>query len=165
MALSDRLEKIKIGKTVTIVGKLITRAAANSYLYEESEYSRDALARLIGEINVASAELQYEKTAFILGTPLGGVIASYRVKNKKEYAQVLEEAKRRKLYLYYTDIKEKDGKMVVSYPLLVDWASVPDAAAPAPIVVESVNAIICPTCSKKLSSKVGLALHIKSKHS
>jgi len=165
MALSDRLEKIKIGKTVTIVGKLITKVATNSYLYEESEYSRDALVRLIGEINATVAELQYEKTAFILGTPLGGIIASYRVKNKKEYTQLLEEAKRRKLYLYYTDIKEKDGKIIVTYPLLVDWASLPEAIAPAPITVLPSNAIICPHCQKVLNSKVGLALHIKSKHS
>jgi hypothetical protein len=87
------------------------------------------------------------------------------VKNKKEYTQLLEEAKRRKLYLYYTDIKEKDGKIIVTYPLLVDWASLPEAIAPAPITVLPSNAIICPHCKKALNSKVGLALHIKSKHS
>ena len=90
--------------------------------------------------------------AAIIVKPPAKIISKHKVKSKKQYAELLNEAIDAQCLLYYTNVTIIDGKPVPKLPWILDEKSIKD------------NGIVCEICGKRFSSKSGKTLHIKSRH-
>lgn len=121
----------------------------------------------------SAGEIAYTKVAFLMVEYPLRVVSTHQVKNRKEHKELIAKAKTKGLYLYYADVKCVDGKYYAVRPWVVDWETMPDH--PDDVAkrelqqteekeLEAPTSLICPYCSKQMSSTSGLTLHIKSKH-
>lgn len=123
-------------------------------------------------------KVEFANLAYMLKRPYSYDIhrGPFQVKNKEEYRELLERAKREKLYVWYATVTRDDReKFILSHQHIVDWESIPDQAydgveAPKPVgytpvaertATRSSGDLICPVCEFKCSSTSGYTLHMK----
>lgn len=139
-----------------------------------------------------SGRVDYDNTAFFLGTPSIGTLR--RLHNRAEHQMLLATARRTGVYVWYADVRRDDGRCYVQPPYLVDWDSVPDKTTPPQrtsvplsgqtddddvVVQASIDTVAaravaarrvvlldlnCPYCGKQVHSAPGRTNHVKAKH-
>lgn len=122
---------------------------------------------------------------FLRPTTMTTIGKAIIIKNKDQYAQLISEAKSKKLYLASTEFVKRDNKFYQS-TLIIDWNSIPDKdnmKEYKPTKIQSSydrshiensklakkpestsEKLLCPYCNKTMTSTSGRTLHIKSKH-
>lgn len=178
----DLLRAMESGNKKTIKGVKVTSSDSNNFIIDDKEFTIDEALDQIEQR--AKSGPDYKNQAYILVDQKGKRREIKRIKNKTEHAELIARAKAKKLYVYYTDVIQNDGKYYLSPILLVDWESVPDypyghkepvvavknvvpTCSPQKIEPELVpdnNIIKCPYCNKTMTSTPGRTLHVKSKH-
>ncbi len=109
-----------------------------------------------------SIEIDYSKTVFVAIEPPARIISVYHINDLAEHQKLANEVKTKGLCLYRADIKLSNGKNYVVQPWLLDRLAISDKT----IAVDQTKTddLLCPICTKKMSSQSGLSLHMKSKH-
>lgn len=179
MSIESKLTDIRIGKSRKIHGITVKRDSESIYYLDGMEYSlKDAVEHLSSNKPQSAGEIAYSKVAFLMIEPPSRVISTHQVKNRKDHKELIAKAKEKGLYLYYADVKCRDGKHYAVQPWIVDWETVPkhpaeiakreaqqqEAAKQEKEDAVENDSLVCPYCSKQMSSTSGLTLHVKSKH-
>lgn len=183
MSLEVKLTSIRVNKSRKINDVDVKRDSEEIYNIDGTEYSLDgAVEYLSSKKSHNPGEIAYSKTAFLLVEPPSRVISAHQAKNRQDHKALIAKANVKGLYLYYADVKCRDGKYYAVKPWIVDWETVPEhpeeiakreaqqekkkakeATKEVPETPEQ-DSLTCPYCSKRMSSTSGLTLHIKSKH-
>lgn len=160
MAIIDRIKAIKHGKSLKINGRAVRRIGDDEYQIDGDIINGNKAVELLSEPQ-ESADI-YDRIAFVLCMPNGGIVACYRCKNKQQHNIIIEYAKSKKYYLYYADIvKVGESIEYATKTMSVEWATVPD-------IIDSVEKkeqkFECKACKIKFKSQSGYTLHMKAKH-
>jgi|CXWL01.1.fsa_nt_gi hypothetical protein len=107
----------------------------------------------------------YKSLVFALVKPPAKITQARRLKNKAEYAALLNEATTKNLLVYYAEALVKDGREYAKQPWRLDSDSMPNVnVVEQPQEQTEPVGLKCPFCGKKMSSTSGITLHVKSKH-
>lgn len=158
MAIVDRLRSLRIGKPAKIAGVSVVRLGDDEFKVDDATYNAVGLADWLTER--PTVDVTYTRIGFILRTPLGSAVGAFRCKDKNQYAQLLDYAKSRGLYVWCGDVKTIDDREFICGPYWVDWSSIPEVkeARSSPVTFR------CKSCAVSFKSKSGHTLHMKAKH-
>jgi hypothetical protein len=159
MSITDRLRSIKIGKSAKIAGKTIVRLSDDEFKIDDDFYASEKAAELLSE--KPATDVTYTRTGFILRTPLGAHVGSYKCHDRQRYNKLLEHARSKGLYVWIGDLREIDGKEYIIGPYSVEWSSIPDLVEEKKLKVE----LECRECNLSFKSQSGYTLHMKARHS
>lgn len=120
-----------------------------------------------------SARIDYTTTAFMLKAPYSSAVVSgpRRLRGREEHRKMLDEARRRKMYVWMAAVVKSDSGFAAVPPHIVDWESVPDQPYDSdPSHADGQDdgdedggrPLTCRECGKVCSSQSGLTLHEKS---
>jgi len=164
--IKSQLTSLRSGKTKTIKGVKVFRRD-DKYIIDGCDYSlEDAIAHVEENSSSKSGGMNYDGLGFIVREPYTEkTVSTHRIRDKKEHAELIADAKKRGLYVWYGSIIRRDGRVFLQQPLLIDWDSVPDKV---PDTKKSDGPVLdgfkCPFCSKRLNSAFGRTNHVKAKH-
>lgn len=191
MSVAIKLETLAIKQTRNINGSHIFRLDESNYLINGEQHSLKEAINILSnntEVNEEvssdssiSKTVNYDKLIFILVEPPFRVISVHKINNEEDKQKLVNDAVKKGLLLYYSDVRQRDGKYYAAQPWLIDWASVPNdmgqrhkiAKKNSPPkeqyqtptkTAESSDTIKCPYCNKKLNSIFGRTNHVKGKH-
>ncbi len=157
----DKLRSIKHGKSAKVGNKIVIRIGDDEYKIGEEYYTLNEAVPHLADA-VISNDHHYDRLAFMVVMPTGGIMSYHKCRSKQEHNRLLEYAKQKSCYLYYADLKRgKDGSELIQFPMVVDWASVPDVETHESTAKEALE---CKRCKMKFKSRSGYTLHMKSKH-
>jgi hypothetical protein len=168
------LTKIGEEQTKKIRGIAVIREVDN-YIIKDNDYSLGEAAKYIQEHGSSRYKFPYDEIAFLLKKPFHSIVISkHRIKNRAQHVELLKKAKKKKCYIYFANVENKDGKWMAVEPHTIDWESVDNIHGSidgigkdniiSDSVIDNVNGLVCPYCDKAMSSTPGRTLHVKSKH-
>lgn len=159
MSITDRIKAIRIGKSAKVGHKKIVRLGEDEFEFDGKICNLKELTDSMTEAPQQSEDI-YDRVAFVMCYPTGGIVSLHRCKNKNEHNILIESAKKKKLFLHYADLKMINGQEFISTIMTVDWATVPDIQN---IETKTVT-LECKRCKITFKSQSGYTLHMKSKH-
>jgi hypothetical protein len=106
--------------------------------------------------------MNFKQHVFALFAPPSNLVSVRLLKNREQYAAMLEEAKQRGLLLYSALADWRDKQCYAKQPWVLDMESIPSAStAETPAADTSLK---CPICGKTMGTSSGRTLHVKQKH-
>lgn len=148
---------MQIGESKKIRGVQILKVE-DGYVVGEETLDLDGVCALLDQQTTTG--IDYKKHVFLLVRPPQDghgmrTLKSRRIKDRNEHTNLLKEARRKGLYVFYSTVVKLGGKYYANAPTILDWDSVPQIEETA-VVSGELN---CPFCGKKCTSKSGLTLH------
>lgn len=163
--ITEKLNTMAVDADRKISGVIVSRAV-DGWRVNDQLYSLEDAAELLVGFGSASSGIDYKRTGFVLMTrPDDGrpskVVSHKVVSDRSAHVDLLRDARRKKLHVYYGSIVQREGRRFLTYPLTIDWDSVDEAQDDRPTETNNLN---CPYCNKQLHSTPGRTLHVKNKH-
>ena len=170
------IDNLKIGRPRLIGHKIVLKRSESSYLIDGVTYDIDGVLRLFGierpvleskkeetEVQLVSIEksnLTGLEFAVAIIEPPARLIQYGYIKDKKSYNDYLIAAKARNLLLYYSGLKENNGKFIATQPWQLDYSSQDKDCKD----LDS-DEYSCIYCKKKYVNSAQLFNHIAQNHS
>lgn len=169
--LEQKLQALRDGKSKKFKGISVQRDGEKFYI-EGELYNLEDTIGIIQESGSTRQRFAYDRVAFLIVRPPATVVSSHQIRDRQEHVALLDKAKKKKYYVYYADVVQKNGKYYAVQPWIVDWESVDnifgspsewgkDASTEE---LDDSDQLCCPFCGKLMSSTSGRTLHVKSKH-
>lgn len=173
--LIHQLENIADGDTTTIYGIDVTPREGKFIINGKAYAPKNAIKILQYPNN-----FEYENLVFALVRPPSDIISTRTIENRGQHLEMMQEAKDRGMYVYYTSIVG-NGNSAPKQPWILDWSSLyndhldgfDDNTIEEEKQAEQSDSqsdsqddggLVCPFCDKKMSSTPGRTLHVKAQH-
>ena len=126
MSAEFKVYDIVIGGNKKISGLVVKRTDDDLFEIEGIEYSSQGAIEYLS--SRSTTDFKYDNIAFVTMKPRSSkIVSSYRITSRKQHLELILHAKSKGLYLYFASTSVGDGgKVTLTSPLIVDWATIPD---------------------------------------
>ena len=150
-SLNTQLLNLQDGKPKKIHGISVTKEGDEFYI-DETPHSIDNTISFLkdnGKSKGGKRGFPYDSVVSLLVKKPSSTIfiSSHQIKDRKGHLELLEKAKSKKLFVYYADVKKKEGKFFAAQPWVVNFESVDNLFGP----VENIGKISEPRVKPKPS--------------